>query len=592
MAFSERLVVYIDAVTGGAVRGFQQTAVAAQGLDAKTAAATSRSQKFANMLPIVGTAALAVGAALYKSVDAYTDSERATLKLQNSLKRNPLLAGESAKAFLDQASAIQRSTVASDESVVGAQAMLATFRLTKGEIMGLTPLVVDYARKFDTDLVSASKQVGKAMDGQIGALKRNGVTIDQTMFATDRYRAVTEALRGQVGGFANEEANTAAGKIAQLGNRLNDLMEIIGGGIAPAIEGFVGGLMDVVDGVDDVLGPIGGLATAVETYYKALISPALLAKDAIEGIFGSDTTIKADSLKEALTKAPEWARGYITSAYESKIAVDGMTAAEREAARAIEDVRSKIEAKTNAVWAGIDADMAAKGATLAVQEAAQRYNETLADPASSPLERARAEYQYEQSLIAAAKANGDAAAAALGNASAGEKAQANTQAQIDTLKFLAGTLEPGSPLRANIEAYIGQLMAVPGARHTRITAEVDPWSIATAEELLNAVARNRRVDLIGNAVGPPGKQFGGSVLAGQPYVVGERRPELFVPNESGRIYPNLNGLGGGGGDAVTTVTVNVMAAANVDKAAVGSDIADALDAYFSRRGARAGWRNN
>jgi hypothetical protein len=38
----------------------------------------------------------------------------------------------------------------------------------------------------------------------------------------------------------------------------------------------------------------------------------------------------------------------------------------------------------------------------------------------------------------------------------------------------------------------------------------------------------------------PGKRAtGGPVLAGHPYIVGERRPELFVPNTNGRIIPNL-----------------------------------------------------
>jgi len=56
---------------------------------------------------------------------------------------------------------------------------------------------------------------------------------------------------------------------------------------------------------------------------------------------------------------------------------------------------------------------------------------------------------------------------------------------------------------------------------------------------------------------PKGKQFGGPVSAGQPYIVGERGPELFVPNTGGRIVPNVN-MGG--------VNVNINAA--------GSDAAE------------------
>lgn len=39
---------------------------------------------------------------------------------------------------------------------------------------------------------------------------------------------------------------------------------------------------------------------------------------------------------------------------------------------------------------------------------------------------------------------------------------------------------------------------------------------------------------------------GGPVEAGKPYIVGEKRPELFIPDRSGRIIPDISNLGGGG----------------------------------------------
>lgn len=38
------------------------------------------------------------------------------------------------------------------------------------------------------------------------------------------------------------------------------------------------------------------------------------------------------------------------------------------------------------------------------------------------------------------------------------------------------------------------------------------------------------------------REKGGPVKAGQPYIVGEKRPELFIPDRSGRIEPNTNSL--------------------------------------------------
>ncbi|MCH8157212.1 MAG: hypothetical protein IID18_05580 [Nitrospinae bacterium] len=46
----------------------------------------------------------------------------------------------------------------------------------------------------------------------------------------------------------------------------------------------------------------------------------------------------------------------------------------------------------------------------------------------------------------------------------------------------------------------------------------------------------------------PGLASGGPVTPGQPFFVGERGPELFVPNSAGTVVPN-NQLNAGGGNA-------------------------------------------
>ncbi len=53
----------------------------------------------------------------------------------------------------------------------------------------------------------------------------------------------------------------------------------------------------------------------------------------------------------------------------------------------------------------------------------------------------------------------------------------------------------------------------------------------------------------------PARAIGGSVQNGSPYMVGERGPELFIPNSQGSIVPNSR-MGGGGGVTVNQ-TINV-----------------------------------
>lgn len=54
----------------------------------------------------------------------------------------------------------------------------------------------------------------------------------------------------------------------------------------------------------------------------------------------------------------------------------------------------------------------------------------------------------------------------------------------------------------------------------------------------------------------PGRAVGGPVNSNTPYIVGERGPELFVPNDSGRIIPN-NQMTQGTSSSNTTININV-----------------------------------
>lgn len=57
--------------------------------------------------------------------------------------------------------------------------------------------------------------------------------------------------------------------------------------------------------------------------------------------------------------------------------------------------------------------------------------------------------------------------------------------------------------------------------------------------------------------GAPGfRQFGGPVRRGQPYIVGERQAELFVPDQSGFIFPDANPAIGGGNTFVYAPNVS------------------------------------
>lgn len=112
------------------------------------------------------------------------------------------------------------------------------------------------------------------------------------------------------------------------------------------------------------------------------------------------------------------------------------------------------------------------------------------------------------------------------------------------------------------------------------------WVFEHIIDGLNTVIRLQGQVRAGGGVGQfmSGRAEGGPVRAGQPYVVGEKGPEVFVPNTAGSIMPNsglTRGLGApaamAGGSTTYIVNVTFMGHALVDRRGVEDVVVRALD---------------
>lgn len=84
-----------------------------------------------------------------------------------------------------------------------------------------------------------------------------------------------------------------------------------------------------------------------------------------------------------------------------------------------------------------------------------------------------------------------------------------------------------------------------------------PWPLNMAAMASVAAATAGIISNI-SSVALQFREKGGPVTKGQPYIVGEKGMELFVPGQSGTIIPNNRLQAPGGGDASTSVTVNLV----------------------------------
>jgi hypothetical protein len=106
-----------------------------------------------------------------------------------------------------------------------------------------------------------------------------------------------------------------------------------------------------------------------------------------------------------------------------------------------------------------------------------------------------------------------------------------------------------------------------------------------AQDLLRLIMRQQITEPLARALGASSffssifggpRANGGPVSAGKAYMVGERGPELFVPNAGGSIVPNERMSAGGSGG--TNVTINYQIAAGVSR----SELVPILEAERKR----------
>ena len=241
MALLERLQILIDADAGGAVREFKKIGNTA---DRELGKATKSMDRMSSKLTsfgagaVVGAAALGAGLAMFAKEAGEAETQQ--LKLSNSIKNSENAFAGNGKALRDQASALMKVTVADDDAIVSAQALLVQFGRTSSETEKLTPLVVDLSRKLGIDLDSAAKAVGKASDGSSGALKKMGIEVVDLGGGATATQNTIAALAGSVQGFAESEGQTFAGQMQIMSNSFSELKENVGKGVLEIVNPILG----------------------------------------------------------------------------------------------------------------------------------------------------------------------------------------------------------------------------------------------------------------------------------------------------------------------------------------------------------------
>lgn len=216
--------------------------------DKKLARSSSRLSKFGAGLARVGKrAAFAFGATLAAgsafAVKAAVEQENAEKRLEAVLKATGNAAGFTAQQLKDQASELQQLTSIGDETILGTQTIIATFKNIKGDQFKATTLAaLDLADVMGTDAKQAAIQLGKALnDPAVGLtlLNRSGISFTETQKEQIKLLVKTGQLQkaqaiilkevsAQFGGAAEAAGKTFGGQLKLLAANVGDVFEEFG----------------------------------------------------------------------------------------------------------------------------------------------------------------------------------------------------------------------------------------------------------------------------------------------------------------------------------------------------------------------------
>lgn len=484
-----------------------------------------------NPVSLLTIAVVGFGAAAIQAFGAMASgSDKASMSLEEHEKwLRELLTGydaaaKAAKTASEAANTLPKGVVASDLSANLADQAKATEDL-QGKIDRAKSSLNDTAN-FLKELQAAGQSIGgdgsgiQAMIDQVQSLRDLGLSTSNTK---EELEAATVAARQLFNATDDPSIKEMADNVYQAARQLAVLQgEAYASAAALATLNNQAALTD--------------LSKSTDSTVKAIDRLKALAPDLRDGYAKA-----RDALNEALGASPDGAlRAAAQDQYDKTIAALDAQKAQQAAKKAasagnkVSDYERELTASREKT-AATQLEIAMIGQSTFASEKARKILEleTAAKKDAIGLSSAR---------IAAIQAEADAhaaAAAELENTKGvwSEIQQAGQTAMDSILdSVLSGGKNIGDVLKNIAQQYLKLVIQM------SVTNPLQNALLGTSSPTFGA---NPIASFISGLFGK--REFGGPVVAGRPYIVGEKRPEIFVPTSSGTIIPNTSMMGSAGG---------------------------------------------
>lgn len=181
----------------------------------------------------LGSVIVALTAIIVKSISAYSEQEEAVNRLNKALENQGIKSDAVTKDLISYAQQLQNTTTYADDAILSAMALGVTFGITGEWLKRTTQSAIDLSAGLGIDLKTSMMLLGKAAIGETGTLSRYGIVISESIPKSERFAVVLEQINSRFGGSAASQAETYAGKMAQLRNTWSDMAEVIGETFVP-----------------------------------------------------------------------------------------------------------------------------------------------------------------------------------------------------------------------------------------------------------------------------------------------------------------------------------------------------------------------
>jgi hypothetical protein len=341
---------------------------AAVKISAEQALATIRDIKIAfdGVLQVIGSVVSTMNGYLNASLDARQPAILAKVAF-----------GEYAGAMGDFAQKMQGLTNFEGDQLLALMAKMAqTYKLNRGEIEQLTPVLLDFAeanKSTGMTVDSAFDLMGRALNGHTEMLGRYGIELDDVRLKTEGVTYLVEKLTADYGGTAVALADLRL----QNANAWQDIQESMGDMLSVIIHPILAGLKNLYEWYNNLNPLMKGFVTGLAVAVPIIISVATAI---------TTLTVAFNALKVAINPVAgiiSIAVGALATlgfAYAStKVANDAAISSQSDYKDTVEDTTSSVEdlvAKHREIASSIDYEEA-KRRLGELKKEIDDYNDTL-----------------------------------------------------------------------------------------------------------------------------------------------------------------------------------------------------------------------